>query len=151
MQDRQDVRASDLERQKAADRLRRAVDDGRLTLHEYDSRLGSAYQARTHGELQALFDDLPLAGSVSTSAGPPAAAVSAPTAPTARPARSGMPTALRVLWAIWGAVMAINVVVWVLVGLGNGGLEYFWPMWLLVPGAVIFAVTVAVGAGRCRG
>jgi hypothetical protein len=42
-------------------------------------------------------------------------------------------------------VVAINLTVWLLVGLGNGPV-YFWPMWLLVPGAVLGVVTAGVSA-----
>jgi len=45
-------------------------------------------------------------------------------------------------------VVSINVTVWLLVSLGNGDLEYFWPMWLAVPGAALFAVSASVLAAR---
>ena len=57
-----------------------------------------------------------------------------------------MPTALKVLWIIWASLVAINLTVWLLVSLGNGVADYFWPMWLLVPGAVLGVVTAGVGA-----
>ena len=44
--------------------------------------------------------------------------------------------------------MAINLVVWTLVGVGNGEFEYFWPIWLLVPGTVLLGATVATNAVR---
>jgi hypothetical protein len=53
------VRASDSERQAIADRLNAAVGEGRLTLEEFGDRVGSAYAARTHGELEPLVADLP--------------------------------------------------------------------------------------------
>jgi hypothetical protein len=62
-----------------------------------------------------------------------------------------MPTALKVLWIIWASVVAINLTVWLLVSLGNGEPEYFWPMWLLVPGAVLGVVTAAISAMRASG
>jgi hypothetical protein len=46
-----------------ADQLRRALDEGRLTLLEYDQRLGSAYAAKTYGELAEVTGDLPSSGS----------------------------------------------------------------------------------------
>jgi hypothetical protein len=53
------LRASDAERQAIADRLNAAVGEGRLTLEEFSDRVGSAYAARTHGELERLVTDLP--------------------------------------------------------------------------------------------
>jgi hypothetical protein len=35
-----------------------------------------------------------------------------------------------------------------LVGVGNGETVYFWPMWLVVPGGILFAVSVGVSAIR---
>jgi hypothetical protein len=53
------VRASDSERQAVADRLNVAVGEGRLTLSEFTDRVGSAFAARTQGELEVLVQDLP--------------------------------------------------------------------------------------------
>lgn len=53
------LRASDADRQRVADRLRQAMDEGRLTLLEYDERLRAAYAALTYGELAKVTSDLP--------------------------------------------------------------------------------------------
>ena len=55
---------------------------------------------------------------------------------------------MKVLWTLWAAVVAVNLTVWLLVSLGNADLEYFWPMWLAVPGVVLLVVTGTVSAGR---
>ena len=52
-------RASDADRDIAADMLCAAVGDGRLTLDELDERLGAALSAGTVTELAALIADLP--------------------------------------------------------------------------------------------
>jgi uncharacterized protein (TIGR03086 family) len=57
--EQQQLRASDAERQAIADRLNAAGGEGRLTLEEFSDRVGSAYAARTHGELEVLVTDLP--------------------------------------------------------------------------------------------
>jgi hypothetical protein len=54
-----DVRASDAERERAADVLRRAAGEGRLTVEELDERLAAAYGARTRSELDELVRDIP--------------------------------------------------------------------------------------------
>jgi hypothetical protein len=54
-----DVRASDAEREATVTRLNSAVGEGRLTLDEFSTRLGSAYDATTRGELEPLVADLP--------------------------------------------------------------------------------------------
>jgi Domain of unknown function (DUF1707) len=53
------TRASDAERDDAADALRRHHADGRLSTDELEERTGRAYAATTLGELDQLFADLP--------------------------------------------------------------------------------------------
>ena len=50
--------------------------------------------------------------------------------------------------AFSSAVRLTPVTVWLLVSLGNGGPDYFWPMWLAVPGAVLAVVTRALHGFR---
>lgn len=57
--DWQHMRASDADRQRAADVLKAAVAEGRLTPEEHGSRLDRVLAARTYGELQELTADLP--------------------------------------------------------------------------------------------
>ena len=45
-----DLRASDAEREAVVGRLNTAVGEGRLTLDEFSTRLGNAYEATTRGE-----------------------------------------------------------------------------------------------------
>ncbi len=54
------LRASDSDRQQAAERLRDATAEGRLSQDELEERLEALYAARTYGELDALFADLPV-------------------------------------------------------------------------------------------
>jgi hypothetical protein len=145
------LRAADEDRQWVADRLRIALDQGRLRLAEYDDRLRLAYAATTYAELNALLDDLPSPAAAAASAVTPAPQHSPE--PAASPALSGasgkpykrMPTALMVLWTIWGGAVAINVVVWLLVMVGTGHAIYPWPMWVAGPsGAALLATTVGV-------
>jgi hypothetical protein len=53
------VRASDAERDQAAEVLRAAFAEGRLTRAELDERLAAAYAARTRADLRDLVSDLP--------------------------------------------------------------------------------------------
>lgn len=53
------MRASDIDREHVADRLRTAAGDGRLSFDELDERLGVAYGAKTYAELEPLVADLP--------------------------------------------------------------------------------------------
>ncbi len=145
MDDRQKMRASDADRQQVIERLRAALDEGRLKMDEYIDRMGLASEAVTYGDLAPLYADLPESGAVARPDPlPPAPAAQQP-APPVVTSRGGMPTALKVLWTIWAAVVSVNLVVWVLVSATTAHLIYPWPLWVAGPlGAVLLAVSVGV-------
>ena len=154
MEDRPDMRASDADRQEVVERLRGALDEGRLKMDEYLERMGLAYEAVTYGDLVPLYRDLPEAKPV---ARPQAAAPPAPVAaPKAEVVRRGafasLPTPLKVLWTIWATVVSINLVVWVLVSATTAHLIYPWPLWVAGPwGVVLLGVTAIAGTIRRGG
>lgn len=53
-------RVSPEEREEAAERIRLAAGEGRLSLEELDARIEAAFSALTYGDLDALVDDLPM-------------------------------------------------------------------------------------------
>ncbi|WP_086822481.1 DUF1707 domain-containing protein [Allokutzneria sp. NRRL B-24872] len=61
MNDQPELRVGDVEREQIAQLLNQAVGEGRLTLTEYNERVGLAYAARTRGELDLVVADLPVA------------------------------------------------------------------------------------------
>jgi hypothetical protein len=139
--DAETLRAADADRHKIADQIKAALDEGRLSLGEYDDRVRQAYAARTYAELLILVADLPKPGLS-------AAEVTARQESADRKAARKLPLALLILWTVWGAAMAINLMVWFLVVVTVEGDIYPWPVWLLVPGAALGAVTVGVQAIR---
>lgn len=54
-----DIRLSDAERMDALQALGTHYAEGRLDLTEFNERTAKVAEARTHGELRPLFDDLP--------------------------------------------------------------------------------------------
>lgn len=52
------LRAGDDEREAVAEMVRSALGEGRIDLDEVDDRLGAVYQAKTHGDLAAVIEDL---------------------------------------------------------------------------------------------
>ena len=153
MDGRQEMRASDRDRQEVVDRLRDAVAEGRLKMDEYVDRMERAYQAVTYGDLASLHTDLPVAGPTAEhraalpAKAPPVKAL--PAGEAWRGFLAGQPMALKVLWTIWLAAVSINVVVWALVSGTTGHLIYPWPLWVAGPyGALLFAVSAAVAAIR---
>ena len=53
------LRASDKDRESAAEVLRVAAGDGRLNMTELDERLEAVYEAKTYAELEPIIRDLP--------------------------------------------------------------------------------------------
>jgi len=135
----EDMRVSDAERTVVQERLRRAVADGQLDLHEFDSRAQSVWAAKTRGDLVRVTADLP-----APSPPPP------PPAPRTAFTTDDAGTAMRVLTIIWACAVAINLVVWGTISLATG--QFLHPWWLYVagpPGAVL-GVLYAAGIGRPR-
>jgi DUF1707 SHOCT-like domain len=144
MGDRDLMRASDDDRQQVVDRLRAALEDGRLQMEEFTERMGLAYQALTYGDLAKLVADLPPA-----SPQPAPAPAAPPAAAAKRTAFADLPAPLKVLWTIWLAAVSINVVVWVLVVGTSGHFIYPWPLWVAGPyGAALLAISVPVVHSR---
>ncbi len=151
MDDHRKMRASDADRQQVIERLRAALDEGRLKIDEYLERMAQASEAVTYGDLAPLYADLPEAGwaarrEPATPASVPAAG---PQPAVARRGFAGLPTPLRVLWTIWAAAVSVNLVIWVLVSATTAQLLYPWPLWVAGPwGAILLAVSVSVAHGR---
>ncbi|HKR51982.1 MAG TPA: DUF1707 domain-containing protein [Pseudonocardiaceae bacterium] len=123
------MRAADTDRQRVAEELRLAHNDGRLDLAEYDERVQQAWAARTYGELEALTTDLPR--------------VAPPAAPAARhevpqPHRHGRRG--RAAVATWASASVINLLIWAIVSLATLSWIYPWWVWVAGPwGAVLVA------------
>ena len=135
------LRAADADRHQIAEQLKAALDEGRLSLAEYDERVRDAYGAQTYADLLVLVADLPKPGLS-------ASEVATRRAAEARRQARKMPMALMVLWTVWGSIAAVNLVVWFLVVITVASDVYPWPVWLLVPGAALGATTLGVQSIR---
>lgn len=140
---RPELRIGDGEREQAVTHLGTAFAEGRLDLAEYDERVASAYSAKTASDLLQLTADLPLA-TREHPAQPAAGAVVTPQRGTRSRAVDNRPGAqvaypgwLRVAWLTYAAAVSINVVIWLIVSVGNADLTYFWPIWVAGPWGVI--------------
>ena len=150
-QRREELRAADVDRAFVAERLKSALDEGRLSLSEYDERLREAYAARTYGDLDRLLADLP--GQARAQQIVPAAASPAPTASAyqAVPAasRRSVPRWLGAVWGAWLTAVLVNIAIWAVISVSTGHAIYFWPIWVAGPwGAVLLAGTIT---GLLRG
>lgn len=143
----QNMRLSDAERAEIADQLGKHFADGRLDKTEYDERVSRAMSAKTHADVQGLFDDLP--GSAAGArdlpgAGAPAGGIG--------PRGAGLPgrrhhSPLRVVAFVVLTIMALSIV-------GHVASHMLWWVfapWWIVPLIVGFvAFRVLTGRSRVR-
>ena len=142
------MRAAEADREQVAGRLRSALEEGRLTLDEYDERLRTVYQAKTFGDLDRVVADLPAPAPAERSQVAPAA-VRVPSRVEENPRLAGW---LGWLWRLWLMVVMINVVIWFVATIASGDLIYFWPIWVAGPwGAVNVGLTILFPPARRRG
>jgi Domain of unknown function (DUF1707) len=141
-------RFTEADRDKIAGRLRDAFADGRLDQVEFNSRLDKLYTVNTYGELEPLVRDLPPVRTHSTPAVARDVSPATP-APGTFPERKKEPHPVLSAAGGFGSVVIINVVIWAVIGIANGGdFPHFWPIWLLIPWT---AITLgALGGGRKR-
>jgi len=138
---RDEMRAADADRQAVADKLKVALDEGRLELHEYDDRLQRAYAAKTYGDLNVLLIDLPTAGLVGSRPSPGAADIKHPTAEW-----------LRHVWGSWASAVVFTTAIWLVSSLVSGGVQYFWPIWVAGPWGVfvVWQTITGLSTGQPR-
>jgi hypothetical protein len=86
--DASQMRVADTDRDRAADLLRTAAAEGRITFDELDERVSQAYAAKTFADLQAITRDLPGPGVTPPAPAAPPAALPSVTAATPGPPAS---------------------------------------------------------------
>lgn len=134
---RLDLRVSDAERQAVVNVLHEQTNVGRLTLGEFEERLGEVYGARTAGDLRHALRELPVE----------------PTPPSSAPAASdgvgAMTEAeLKRRWRLrrrsdLGGLFVPNFIcnfIWLM----SGG-HYWWPGWVLLGTGMGIVTTIAQG------
>ncbi len=117
-----ELRASDADRERTAERLRAAAGEGRLSAEELEQRLETALSGRTYAELESVLADLP------------------------EPGRPPPPSPRRAELRAFVAASVLLVAIWALTGMG-----YFWPVWpILGWGVFVLGPVGARGARRTR-
>jgi hypothetical protein len=151
-QRRDQLRAADVDRTFVAELLKKAVDEGRLSLSEYDERLQRTYQARTYGDLDQVIVDLPRPsrrGAVMPSA------QATPASPASSPGWSPQPAGrdpdwLRRAWGGWAVTVALSTAIWLIVSITSGDFVHPWPLWVAGPWGAVLLVNTLFGR-RSRG
>ena len=127
------IRAADVDRERVVEQLRRAHDEGRLDLDEFDERVAATWAARTYGELDALTADLP----------PPAAPIPRIPVPVARPGPD------RGAIAAWAGASVLNLAIWGIIAVSVGEFIYPWWIWVAGPwGVLLLAQWIGSQRGR---
>ncbi|WP_232661221.1 DUF1707 SHOCT-like domain-containing protein [Pseudonocardia sp. TRM90224] len=131
------MRASEADRAAVAERLRLAVDEGRLGLTEYDERLRATYASATYGELDRVTADLP--------------ALRPEQRPTAKEEKA---TAERKEWfdewRSWLGGAVIMLAIWGGSSVVSAELQPFWPAIPLGIWAAILIASAIGGGGDCK-
>ena len=137
------LRASDADRERAAALLQEHHAVGRLTTEEFGERLEKVFAAKTLGELDEIFADLPAIDLYKL----PAAGIK----PVGRPRGKGGPGLNRrgggvpfprqiATWLTWTAASAMLLVVWLGVGIVAGGAAWLpWFLLIVIPWALTIA------------
>src|SRR3954451_22483351 len=136
---REQMRAADADRHQVADRLRAALEEGRLDLTEYDERPQGGDAAKTYGDLDRLLTDLPNAAPLVPSPPPaPPEAIAAE--------QSGLARAwVRHVWAPWIKTAAWLTVIWLVAFVLAGDSIFYWPGWVLGPWGIVLIVRTVGG------
>ena len=110
-----DTLVADADRATAADELRQHYDSGRLTLDEFESRLSEVHTARTRGELEHAFRQLP---------------------------RSEPAASLRLRDRRWSSLALqyalVNVVCILVWAFSGAQIHDFWPKWVLLGTLIMY-------------
>ncbi|OBJ69547.1 DUF1707 domain-containing protein [Mycobacterium sp. 1274756.6] len=134
------MRVGDRQRERLAARLGQALEQGYLSIAEYDARMAEAFAARTAGALDELVADLPVERIRRSD-------------PLRRAAHRR--AARRGVWLHVAAYLAVSVLmigIWA-VSAAVTGAGYFWPVWPILGwgiGVVSHAVPVLSCAGTAR-
>ncbi|WP_420118758.1 DUF1707 SHOCT-like domain-containing protein [Micromonospora sp.] len=165
---RERMRAADADREATAERLRVALEEGRLDLHEYDERLQQTYGAKTYAELDTVLADLPAPASAQRSAlapldpqAPPVSGSGAsvpdrevtPEPPVTGGTVVGEPVPVGAgsgrwpveVWVPWLRVAALLTVIWAISSVGSRELLFYWPVWALGPWGVLLLLRTTGG------
>lgn len=141
--DEKKIRISNAEREEAVARLQKALDEGRIELGEFDERSLNVYQAKTAGELQELFDDLPNESRAMDRSVHSIELTSEEIAEreAAKKRDDDDDSGVSGIWIAWMWVTFITVGVWGISSVASWSLQNFWPIW---PVGILTVIAVAI-------
>jgi hypothetical protein len=137
-----ELRAGDADRERVAERLRIALEEGRLNLYEYDDRLRDAFSAKTYTDLDKLLADLPNVTPPSQQQLVPAGEAPVPDRWQLGP--DGRYQGVTRMWLaeLWGSWFRANAICWTIWAVTGFFASWSysnipWPVWVSVPWGVV--------------
>src|SRR5579862_7184585 len=122
-----DTLVADADRAAAGDEMRQHYDSGRLTLDEFEGRLAEVNTARTRGDLEHAFRQLP---------------------------RTEPPVSLRLRDRRWSSLalqyLIINLVCILVWAFSGAHIHDFWPKWVLLGTLFMYFRRLGYRSGRRR-
>ncbi|RCW47160.1 uncharacterized protein DUF1707 [Halopolyspora algeriensis] len=127
--DNSSIRASDADREAVAERLRVALNEGRITIAEYDDRLRATYASATRAELSPLTADLP-----------------EPAPPSVEKVKRDRDRKKLVKdWRDWAGTSFLLIGIWLITSLFSGEMLPFWPIFPVGIWAVVLLAGMLFG------
>jgi Domain of unknown function (DUF1707) len=136
----ENIRVSDADRERVAERLREHYAAGRLSADELDERLSAALSAKTFGDLRAVMADLPEPGTIGPEGWAPQD-VPAPRPIPARPPAYAYRRGPRLMPIVLVALAAVVLL--------HGAIGFFFLNFFLIM-FVLAMVGLVTGAARFR-
>ena len=116
------TRIGNPERQQILQLLQTAVDDGYLTLEEFDERQQLVMASRTAEEAEGTVQDLPQFHAIQDQ--------------LESERDESVPLWMIAVWITWGAAIGVNLAVWLLVLLTTGSTAAYWPVWVFASSGI---------------
>jgi hypothetical protein len=123
--------------------LGKSTSEGRLSIDEFEERVGSVYAAKTYGDLEALLHDLPNDTATALAhLAPPLPQATQPATLPPLASHGGRRRKRRRPWHGWRSYVQFNALVWAIWGVsvvtsGHHNLNDLWPLWVSVPWGVV--------------
>ena len=132
MNDKDKLRIGDSDRELVSRLLKQAVDEGRLTLPEYDMRLQQVYEAKTVGDLAPITGDLmgPGRGVLAVTEDGGLSTVDDAPPPRRKPRRDVTPAWIKWMWFGWLVPVTVCTTIWAIALVTGAGDQGLWPLWV---------------------
>jgi len=139
--DSERMRASNADREQVVERLRIALNEGRLNLTEFDERTAAAYAAQTYAELKPLLTDLPPPAPAGRSQLTPTPLLADPVAEKKARRRERDRRSVKKGWTGWLGMSVLVTGLWFL-GVATDGFDNDGDFWFVWPVGIVALIMI---------